>query len=86
MFENSSKKYVPVLESMGTPSYMIQLVLKYTALSIYRGFIQRYFGYNAVFSWTPNYFQKISVGLKTQEIHLFLPSASEVATETTGFI
>ena len=39
---------------------------KYTAPLIYCSLI-RYFRYNAIFSWIPNYFQKISLGLGRHE-------------------
>ena len=51
-----------------------QLLSKYTGTLIQRAPIQRYIGYNAVFSWIPNDIKKISVGLSRHivEIHQFL--------------
>ena len=49
----------------------------YTATPIQRHLIKRYFGYNSVFSWFPNYFQKISVGPDRHKFTYFRPHQNE---------
>ena len=90
----STKFYIVALKLMGKDCFEEWRNLYWCAMSqsghcsldIYHGPFQHDFGYNTIKSWTPNYFQKISVGLSRHKKVIYFCSHQKTAIENTGFI